>query len=66
MSAPRINPPRLIIPRFHTERDQAVEAEALRARSLARQQGRHWNAYAWCDRAPLGWESRTQHNEQEG
>lgn len=38
--------------------DPAHTAEALRARSLARREGPQWDAYAWCDRAPLGWEAR--------
>lgn len=50
--------PRRVRPRFHARSDPALEAEALRARSLARQQGPHWDAYAHCDRAPIDWEKR--------
>ncbi len=47
--------PRPIFDARHTL-DRQHEAEALRARSLHRQEGPHWDAYAGCDRAPFGWE----------
>lgn len=50
--------PRFAAPRHHRAADQAHTREALRARSLARQEGPVWDAYAHCDRAPLGWENR--------
>lgn len=36
--------------------DQNCVREALRARSLRRREGLVWDAYAGCDRAPMGWE----------
>lgn len=47
--------PRSIFDARHTL-DRQHEAEALRARSLHRQEGPQWDAYAHCDRAPFGWE----------
>lgn len=47
---------RMPIPPFHRAADKAVTAEALRARSFARQSGPQYELYAGCDRAPLGWE----------
>lgn len=49
--------PRAIFPGLGTI-DRAAEAEARRAISLRRQHGLHWEAYAHCDRAPFGWETR--------
>ena len=43
-------------PCFYTHADRAHTAAALRARSLARRAGPYWDAYAHCDRAPLGWD----------
>jgi hypothetical protein len=39
-------------------RIDAHTAEAVRAISLARRHGPVWDAYAHCERAPLGWEGR--------
>lgn len=38
--------------------DQNCVREALRARSIVRREGPVWDAYAGCDRAPMGWEGR--------
>lgn len=36
--------------------DPQLVREAIRARSIARQEGLVWDAYAGCDRAPMNWE----------
>lgn len=36
--------------------DPQLVREAIRARSIARQEGPVWDAYAGCDRAPMNWE----------
>jgi len=47
-------------------RDPALMRRAAIASHLARHPDLARETYAHCERAPLGWESRTQHNEQEG
>ncbi len=36
--------------------DPQLVREAIRARSIAHQEGPVWDAYAGCDRAPMNWE----------
>ena len=50
------HPHHTIAPRRHQAENPAHTNEACRARSLHRREGRHWEAYAGCDRAPFGWE----------
>lgn len=47
-------------------RDPALMIRAAIASHLRRHPDLARETYAHCERAPLGWESRTQHNEQEG
>lgn len=49
--------PLIAVPARTNQTNSAHTAEAARAVSLRRREGRVWDAYASCDRAPFGWEN---------